>query len=93
MVCDDLFVDLGQDIYDGEVGINEWFRCGIKDFPEWKMFYSPEIFSQAEDKNIDREMIETCDRCHPVPELHCEFLSCTADTRASRYGVVRGQRR
>lgn len=31
MVC---LVGLGQDIYDGEVGINEWFRCGIEDFED-----------------------------------------------------------
>ena len=28
MIC---LVGLGQDIYDGEVGINEWFRCGVED--------------------------------------------------------------
>ena len=67
MIC---LVGLGQDIYDGEVGINEWFRCGIKDFPDWEMYYSPEIFSQVEDKNIDRAMIEGCSRCHAEPELH-----------------------
>ena len=67
MIC---LVGLGQDIYDGEVGINEWFRCGIEDFPEWEMFYSPEIFSQVEDKNIDRNMIEKCNRCHAVSELY-----------------------
>ena len=67
MIC---LVGLGQDIYDGEVGINEWFRCGIEDFPEWEMFYSPEIFSQVEDKNIDRKMIENCNRCHTAPELY-----------------------
>ncbi len=56
MVC---LVGLGQDIYDGEVGINEWFKCGgVEDFSDWEMFYSPDIFSQAEDKIIDREMIE-----------------------------------
>lgn len=27
MIC---LVGLGQDIYEGEVGINEWFRCGIE---------------------------------------------------------------
>ena len=37
MVC---LVGLGQDIYDGEVGINEWFRCGIEEFPEWELYYS-----------------------------------------------------
>ena len=67
MIC---LVGLGQDIYDGEVGINEWFKCGICDYTDWELFYSPEIFSQVEDKNIDREMIEGCGRCHQVPELH-----------------------
>ena len=67
MIC---LVGLGQDIYDGEVGINEWFRCGIQDFKEWELYYSPEIFSQVEDKNIDSAMIVGCDRCHPVNELH-----------------------
>lgn len=67
MIC---LVGLGQDIYDGEVGINEWFRCGIHDFPDWELYYSPEIFSQVEDKNIDREMITGCGRCHQISELH-----------------------
>ena len=67
MIC---LVGLGQDIYDGEVGINEWFRCGINDFPEWELFYSSEIFSQVEDKNIDKDMIVRCDRSHQMPELH-----------------------
>lgn len=35
MIC---LVGLGQDIYDGEVGINEWFRCGIEEFKEWELF-------------------------------------------------------
>ena len=67
MIC---LVGLGQDIYDGEVGINEWFRCGIESFKDWEMYYSPEIFSQVEDKNIDKDLIEKCDRCHQVPALH-----------------------
>ena len=67
MIC---LVGLGQDIYDGEVGINEWFRCGIDDFSEWELFYSPAIFSQIEDKNIDIDMIESCSRCHVMNELH-----------------------
>lgn len=67
MVC---LVGLGQDIYDGEVGINEWFRCGVEDFQDWEMFYSSAIFSQVEDKNIDRVMIENCIRCHEMTELH-----------------------
>ncbi len=67
MIC---LVGLGQDIYDGEVGINEWFRCGVEDFKEWELFYSPDIFGQVEDKNINRTMIEDCERCHEMPELH-----------------------
>ena len=67
MIC---LVGLGQDIYDGEVGINEWFRCGIEDFENWELFYSPSIFTQVEDKNIDKNMILSCDRCHLIDELH-----------------------
>ena len=67
MIC---LVGLGQDIYDGEVGINEWFKCGVNEFTEWEMYYSSQIFSQVEDKNIDRELIENCDRCHEMNELH-----------------------
>ncbi len=91
MIC---HVGLGQDIYDGEVGINEWFRCGIEDFKEWELYYSPEIFGQVEDKNINREMIEGCDRCHPIPELHlktsirsfradkqCQFVDALLDNK------------
>lgn len=91
MIC---LVGLGQDIYDGEVGINEWFRCGIEDFTDWELYYSPEIFGQVEDKNIDRKMIEGCDRCHPIPELHlktsirsfradkqCQFVDALLDNK------------
>lgn len=67
MIC---LVGLGQDIYDGEVGINEWFRCGICDFKNWEMFYSLDIFDQVEDKNIDRDAIVSCSRCHVIPGLH-----------------------
>lgn len=89
MIC---LVGLGQDIYDGEVGINEWFRCGIRDFQNWELFYSPDIFDQVEDKNIDKKMIAGCDRCHPVSELHlktsirsfradkqCQFVDAVLD--------------
>lgn len=67
MIC---LVGLGQDIYDGEVGINEWFKCGINEFPEWELFYSSEIFNQVEDKNIDKDLIMGCSRCHEMNELH-----------------------
>ncbi|MCF0230936.1 MAG: DUF2075 domain-containing protein, partial [Enterococcus sp.] len=69
MVC---LVGLGQDIYDGEVGINEWFRCGVEEFTDWELFYSPLIFSQSEDKNIDAEMIKSCTRCHERNPLHLQ---------------------
>lgn len=49
MIC---LVGLGQDIYDGEVGINEWFRCGIEDFGEWEMYYSPDIFRKSKIKTL-----------------------------------------
>lgn len=67
MIC---LVGLGQDIYDGEVGINEWFRCGIEEYHNWELFYSDEIFSQTEDKNIDKDLILSCSRCHEAKELH-----------------------
>ena len=67
MIC---LVGLGQDIYDGEVGINEWFRCGIEEFTEWELYYSPDIFIQTEDKNINEEMIQSCPRCHENKNLH-----------------------
>lgn len=67
MVC---LVGLGQDIYDGEVGINEWFECGINEYTNWEMFYSKDIFSQVEDKQIDRTKIEGCSRCHEKNALH-----------------------
>lgn len=67
IVC---LVGLGQDIYDGEVGINEWFRSGIQDFEDWEFYYSPKIFDQLEDTAIDRRLIEGSPRTHAVPELH-----------------------
>ena len=101
MIC---LVGLGQDIYDGEVGINEWFRCGINDFTEWEMFYSPEIFSQVEDKNIDRDMIIQCERCHEMQELHlntsirsfraekqCQFVDALLDNDSQLASEVYSQ--
>ena len=70
MIC---LVGLGQDIYDGEMGINEWFRCGINEFSDWELFYSSAIFDQVEDKNIDSEMIRSCTRCHEMDELHLKI--------------------
>jgi len=67
MVC---LVGMGQDIYDGEVGIYEWFRCGIEDYPDWDMYYSPQLFERQGKEDIDREAIEACSRCHAVDELH-----------------------
>jgi hypothetical protein len=98
MVC---LVGLGQDIYDGEVGINEWFKCGILDFRGWELFYSPEIFGQVEDKNIDKDLILGCDRCHQMTELHlktsirsfradkqCQFVDALLDNNPEETKAV-----
>ncbi len=98
MIC---LVGLGQDIYDGEVGINEWFRCGINDYTEWELFYSPEIFNQVEDKNIDTDMIFGCSRCHKMAELHlktsirsfradkqCQFVDALLDNNPEQAKAV-----
>ncbi len=63
-------VGLGQDIYDGEVGINEWFRSCIEDFDEWELYYSPKIFDQLEDKEINKDLIVHSSKAHPINELH-----------------------
>ncbi len=94
MIC---LVGLGQDIYDGEVGINEWFRCGIDEFINWEMFYSSAIFEQVEDKNIDQEKIQECERCKEVRELHlstsirsfradkqCQFVDYLLDNKPQK---------
>lgn len=87
MIC---LVGLGQDIYDGEVGINEWFRCGVEDYPDWEMFYSPDIFEQTEDKDIDKSMIQSCERCHEMAELHLKtsIRSFRADNQSKFVDAV-----
>ncbi len=98
MIC---LVGLGQDIYDGEVGINEWFRCGIEDYLDWEMFYSPAIFEQVEDKDIDERQITSCSRCHQVEALHlktsirsfradkqCQFVDALLDNRPDDARIV-----
>ena len=100
MIC---LVGLGQDIYDGEVGINEWFRCGIEDFTNWELFYSPDIFGQVEDKNIDKNMILGCPRCKQITELHlktsirsfradkqCQFVDSLLDNNPEKAKCVYG---
>ncbi len=89
MIC---LIGLGQDIYDGEVGINEWFRCTIDKFPDWEIYYSPSIFNQTEDILFDKEKIQECPRCHEEANLHlktsirsfradkqCEFVNSLLD--------------
>ena len=101
MIC---LVGLGQDIYDGEVGINEWFRCGIKEFTDWELFYSPAIFSQTEDKDIDVNLLQECSRCHQVEELHlktsirsfradkqCQFVDYLLDNKPVETKKVYGE--
>lgn len=101
MIC---LVGLGQDIYDGEVGINEWFRCGIEEYQDWELFYSPAIFDQTEDKNIDKDLIKGCDRCHEALELHlktsvrsfradkqCQFIDAILDNDPEKARAVYAQ--
>lgn len=89
MIC---LIGLGQDIYDGEVGINEWFRCAIDKFTDWEIYYSPSIFNQTEDILSDKEKIQECPRCHEEINLHlktsirsfradkqCEFVNSLLD--------------
>lgn len=98
MIC---LVGLGQDIYDGEVGISEWFRCGIEEYTDWEMFYSRGIFSQSEDKGIEKEKIEKCPRCHEINALHlktsirsfradkqCQFVDYLLDNKPELAGNV-----
>ena len=98
MIC---LVGLGQDIYDGEVGISEWFRCGVEEFLEWEMFYSPAIFHQSEDKDIDEQMIRQCPRCHERNALHlnasirsfradkqCQFVDNLLDNKPEKASIV-----
>ena len=101
MIC---LVGLGQDIYDGEVGINEWFRCGIEKYSDWELFYSPAIFNQTEDKNIDQELIAGCTRCHEAWELHlktsvrsfradkqCQFVDAILDNDPEKAKFIYAQ--
>ena len=65
-------VGLGQDIYNGEAGINEWFRSSINDFHNWHIYYSPEIFNQVEDKDIDKDMILNTKKATMEQSLHLQ---------------------
>lgn len=98
MIC---LVGLGQDIYDGEVGINEWFRCGIEEYPDWELFYSNGIFSQSEEKGIEKDKIEGCPRCHEISALHlktsirsfradkqCQFVDYLLDNKPEQAAIV-----
>ena len=91
MIC---LVGLGQDIYDGEVGINEWFRCCIEEFPEWNLYYSPEIFQQNEDRITTELLINNSTKCHEVSGMHlktdlrsfradklCKFVDALLDNK------------
>ena len=67
LIC---LVGLGQDIYDGEVGINEWFSSAIECYPDWEIYYSDELFNQLEDKDINRELIFSYKNAHVRKPLH-----------------------
>lgn len=63
-------VGLGQDIYDGEVGINEWFNSIIKNYSDWYMYYSPEIFKQIEDLDINKNLLIGVEHAYEREALH-----------------------
>lgn len=67
LIC---LVGLGQDIFDGEVGIKEWFNCAITNYTHWDIYYSPDIFTQILDKDINESIVVACPRCKPIDELH-----------------------
>ena len=63
-------VGLGQDIYDGEVGINEWFRSALEDYDDWDVFYSSKIFDQMEDVISTKDLLLHSSRSHIEDSLH-----------------------
>lgn len=66
IVC---LVGLGQDIYNGEVGLKEWFRTICEDYQDWNLYYSPDIFAQSEDGGVDRSIISSSN-VHEDNALH-----------------------
>lgn len=94
-------VGLGQDIYDGEVGINEWFESAIQDFDNWDVYYSNKIFNQVEDEVLDKELIVNSSKCHEVKALHLstsirsfrsekqsEFVDCLLANESEKAKVI-----
>ncbi len=67
LIC---LVGLGQDIYDGEVGVNEWFESAILKYPEWDVYYSDSIFHQVEERLINKNLIKSSKQCHSIDGLH-----------------------
>lgn len=41
-------------------------------YDSWEMYYSPQIFNQTEDRNIDKKSIDNCIRCHSVDGFHLQ---------------------
>jgi hypothetical protein len=66
-------VGLGQDIYDGETGINEWLRASLKDYSNWDIYLSEELFSQNEDQIENVQEIKDDSRTHVVNGLHLKI--------------------
>lgn len=65
-------VGLGQDIYDGEVGINEWFKSIINYYKDWSVFYSENIFEQNQDMLYDKQSILDFKNAYVMNELHLD---------------------
>lgn len=69
LIC---LVGLGQDIYDGEVGINEWFKSIINYYKDWSIFYSDRIFEQNEDVLHDKQSIIDFKNTNVISFLHLD---------------------
>ncbi|MEX1199430.1 MAG: DUF2075 domain-containing protein [Methylophaga sp.] len=60
----------GQEIYDGEAGLNGWFTALAGTFKNWQVYFSPNI-QQAEyvGNDVDLSLLDNAN-AHPISELH-----------------------
>ena len=60
----------GQEIYDGEAGLNGWFTALAETFKTWQVYFSPNI-QQAEyvGNDVDLSLLENAN-AYSTPELH-----------------------
>ena len=69
IVC---LVGLGQDIHDGEVGINGWFDAVLDNYPDWHIFYSDELLNQKADPVLRTNALLAYDNKHIDKYLHLD---------------------